>query len=377
MSDIQGQIVRVRSIRIVGWAFSKKDKEPLSLDLYINDDFRGTLISNELRKGFLLNKKHPTGNVGFNFNLRESPLQNGDIIKIFHNDKLLNIQNCPYDFRTADQKILIVGLPKSGTSICTYRIKDALPDYCKLHFEPEGRKGLNKFMTHYEITMDPCVVTKNLFTIGEKDVKLDLIQKLYNKKIWIYRDPRDLLISSFFYKWNFSHKPSKEEFQKSLKAVKLKEKDPQSIPFNKLVFSGRPEKAVERKYKAIFSQMKTLDKSWHLLKYEDLVDGNVEELETYLGFKINKDSAVAPHLKRVERSKNYGSWRHWFTKEDVDIFKPIFDPIMSELEYNTDDWEIINPETLPAQEGSEYMSKLFNGGFRPQNNIFSKFFNFK
>lgn len=377
MSKTLGQLVRVNSKKVRGWAFRPGLDQPLSVDLFINNKKLYSSSANQFREGLVINNTHPTGEVGFHFSLEDTQLNDGDIITVSSQGETLDIVNNPYEYRSIDKRILVVGLPKSGTSICTYKIKDALPEYCKLHFEPESKLGLNKPHLHFKMTLDPCVVTKNLFIIGEgKKVKLTRIQKFYDKKIWIYRDPRDLLISTFFYRWNFSHKPDKQEFKESLEVIKKKEKKPNDIPFHTAYVRGRPEKMIERKYEAMFSMFETLNKNWHYLKYEDLVDDTVDNLEQYLGFNINKEANVAVHLKRVERSKTYGSWRKWFTKEDVDLFKPILTPILKKLNYDHKDWDLEKVRSLPSNEGSIYMSKLFHGKFKKTETFLGRLFNF-
>ena len=87
---------------------------------------------------------------------------------------------------TDKNRILIVGLPKSGTSILAYRVA-ACFDNTKIFFEPGKEKGLLDDKIHEEIFYSgrKNVLTKCLFVPNEeKNIKE--VSKYYNKKIWIY-----------------------------------------------------------------------------------------------------------------------------------------------------------------------------------------------
>ena len=123
-------------------------------------------------------------------------------------------------------KVLIYGLPKSGTTILTYRIAEALGAKTQIIFEPKERKE--------KVEKSKKIVTKCVY---KKHNSLDLIPKIYDdytKKIWIARDPRDIIISDFLYKWYKGHSPNKYYFDKALNKVKQKESNPLSVSFHSL-----------------------------------------------------------------------------------------------------------------------------------------------
>ena len=61
-----------------------------------------------------------------------------------------------------------------------------------------------------------------------------------------------------------------------------------------------------------------------------MVDKKFDALNAYLGFQIGADTEVPSGMgkEKVVRKKAYGDWRHWFTKEDVEFFKPAHTPYM-------------------------------------------------
>jgi hypothetical protein len=63
-----------------------------------------------------------------------------------------------------------------------------------------------------------------------------------------------------------------------------------------------------------------------LFRYEDYVDSNFSRINDYLGLNLERVENVPQ--KRVVRSKSYGSWKDWFTQEDVRHYRMLFDVFM-------------------------------------------------
>jgi len=118
---------------------------------------------------------------------------------------------------------------------------------------------------------------------------------------------------------------------------------------------------IKLKLAKLLKEINKLDNSWYKIKYEDLIDKNIDSLNNYLGFPINLDIEVGQKVKRVSRSKSYGNWRNWFIESEIDYLKKIFNPSLKKLGYNIDDWTINPNPTLDPSLGSEYMLKLFKG----------------
>lgn len=62
--------------------------------------------------------------------------------------------------------------------------------------------------------------------------------------------------------------------------------------------------------------------------YEDMVGKNFDGLSQYLGFQTGEEAEVPTSTgkAKVVRKKAVGNWRHWFTEEDVELFKPSYLP---------------------------------------------------
>ncbi len=246
-------------------------------------------------------------------------------------------------------RILVVGLPKSGTTILTYRIAEAC-DEVVVEFEPVG--GPDQQLGHGSAT----VVTKKL--VGSQTLTLADFAD-YDRKIWICRDPRDFLVSQSLYRWHREEPPigeDRERFAEALDTILAKEADPGSVPFLRL-------KPVD--YAATFDAVAGLwrregDESWFLYRYEDMIAGRYRDLNRYLGFDVEPDATVAAGLERVVRRKAAGDWRDWFTERDVRHYRSgSMADYMATFGYDHEDWTL-NPEPhLAPEHGSQYVRALF------------------
>ena len=58
------------------------------------------------------------------------------------------------------------------------------------------------------------------------------------------------------------------------------------------------------------------------------------------------------------RKKAYGDWRHWYTEEDVALFKQAYLPYMAAVGYDCDDWELSPEPVIEPEFSSLYMRSL-------------------
>ena len=58
------------------------------------------------------------------------------------------------------------------------------------------------------------------------------------------------------------------------------------------------------------------------------------------------------------RKKAVGDWRHWFTEEDVDLFKPAYLPYMELIGYDCDDWALSEHPVIEPEYSSMYIQRL-------------------
>jgi hypothetical protein len=261
-------------------------------------------------------------------------------------------------------KVLILGLGKSGTTAMVYKVAGGLPN---CHAFSGGQPG--KHVGNYE-----NAVYKHTYE-ERKGKSFDLYKEhlkkeSYDRKIWMARDPRDAAVSRMLYRWHKGHKGSKKQYEAHLELVLKKEKDPASISFAELCrYSGRNawprsiEDVVDQervRYDRMHAFVKELGDDWFLFKYEDMIDGNFESLNEYLGFAVKADGEVPASTgkAKVVRKKASGDWRQWFTEQDVELFKPAYKDYMELIGYDLNDSALNENPVIEPEYSSIYMQNL-------------------
>lgn len=251
-------------------------------------------------------------------------------------------------------KILIYGLPKTGTTGLYFLIKNSQNNEGCFLFEPDYNTLSNALMNH------DSLLVKTL--VGQR---CEALFDKFDKKILIIRDPRDWVISSFLYSTAL-HKIYDNNLFISvmLNLLSKKQKDTLFISFQNLVkyeVKGQlPWKDNIYLSDILFNNLinyhKQQQNTFFIFKYEDFIQRNLSQLEQYLGIKLIGSSDVSNDFKRVERTKNYGDWKKWFTPDDVEYFKPIFKEYMDYFGYT--DWELPVEQIISPSHGSTYVLRL-------------------
>ena len=261
-------------------------------------------------------------------------------------------------------KVFILGTGKSGTTAMVYKVSGGLPN-CRAF--SGGKPG--KYVGDYE-----NAVYKHTYEARKgKDFDLyreHLANETYDRKIWIARDPRDAAVSRMLYRWHKGYVGKKKQFEAHLERVLRKEKDPKSISFGEICrytgHNGWPiskEAVVEEeqvRYQEMVAFVKGLGSDWFLFTYEDMVAANFGQLNQYLGFTVKADGEVPKGTgkTKVVRKKATGDWRHWFTEEDVQLFKPAYTPYMDLIGYDSNDWALDPDPVIEPEFSSIYMQNL-------------------
>jgi hypothetical protein len=259
-------------------------------------------------------------------------------------------------------RILILGLGKSGTTALLHKVAGGLPNCSAFS---GGKPG--KYLGDYE-----NAVFKHTYSERKgKDFDLysEHLRKVhYDRKIWIARDCRDAAVSEMLFRWHRGYFGSKKQYQAHVELVLKKEDDPGSIPFCEICryagHDGWPitkEEVAESetiRYKQMHDFVQGLDNDWFLFTYEAMIDNQFSELNDYLGFEVQSESQVPKAYGKVVRKKSYGDWRHWFTSEDVELFKPAYLPYMQLIGYDCDDWELSANPIIEPRYSSQYMQSL-------------------
>ena len=268
-------------------------------------------------------------------------------------------------------KILILGTGKSGTTALLYKIAQGLPN-CQVF--SGGQPG--KYAGDHE-----NVVYKHTYE-ERKGKSFDLFtehfQKAhYDRKIWMARDPRDAAVSRMLYRWHKlywwhrGYTEKKKQYLAHLDLVMKKEQNPRSIPFHLICrYAGHQntwpistEEVVEEeriRYGNMCDFVRSLGEDWYHFTYENMVSKNFDGLNEYVGFQIAVDAEIPTSTgkAKVVRKKATGDWRHWFTEEDVELFKQVYLPYMEIVGYDCDDWALSKNPVIEAEYSSVYMQSL-------------------
>ena len=261
-------------------------------------------------------------------------------------------------------KILILGTGKTGTTVMVYKVAGGLPN---CHAFSGGRPG--KYIGDYE-----NAVYKHTYEDRKgksfEVFKEHLNKEQYDRKIWMARDPRDAAVSRMLYRWHKGLKGKKDQYQAHLNLVLRKEKDPHAVPFYEICrysgHNGWPRSVdqvvaeEQHRYQQMVEFVNELASDWFLFTFEDMVAGQFEALNNYLGFEVQADATVpsSSGKAKVIRKKSTGDWRSWFTAEDVEIFKPAFTPYMELIGYDCDDWSPHPNPVIEPEFSSVYMQNL-------------------
>jgi hypothetical protein len=259
---------------------------------------------------------------------------------------------------------MILGLGKSGTTAMVYKVAGGLPN-CQAF--SGGKPG--KYVGSYK-----NAVYKHTYEERKgKSFELyreHLNKEHYDRKIWMARDPRDAAVSRMLYRWHRGYFGKRKQYEAHLNLVLKKEQDPRSVPFYEICrYTGhegwrRDKEEVFEEEKIRYQRMRefveTLGDDWFMYRYEDMVDKKFDALNVYLGFDANADAEVPSGTgkEKVVRKKAYGDWRHWYTEDDVALYKPAYIPYMEVVGYDCDDWNLSPEPVIEPEFSSEYMQGL-------------------
>lgn len=184
----------------------------------------------------------------------------------------------------------------------------------------------------------------------------------FQKKLVIYRDPRDWLISEILFAFQEPRLEiygNAERFEPLFDLLKKKESDPGSVSVCQILKGIVP---LQWKANCFVEQTqwqiefeKRLRGDSHLVRYEDFIDRKLADLEEYLELSLPREFSVDgyPH---VARTKSYGNWRDWFLEEDVEFFRPVMQPYLEHYGYPLE-WRLNSDPVIDPQFCSEYVTR--------------------
>jgi len=248
---------------------------------------------------------------------------------------------------------VIFGQYKSGTTALFCQLRDAL----------NGReiRGLFEESEYVETEGDAnrWLLAKVILSFNSQ-IRYDSFFK-FQKKLLIYRDPRDWLISAMLFAFqehnrNIYNDP--DRFEPLFDLLKKKESNPGSVSLRQILSMIDP---LPRKTRLFVEQTKwqiefekRLD-DYHKIRYEDFIDGNISALEDYLELRLPEEFSV-DRFPHVARTKSYGNWRDWFLEEDVELFRPVMQPYLEHYGYPLE-WRLNREPVIDPKFCSEYVTR--------------------
>lgn len=255
-------------------------------------------------------------------------------------------------------RIVVFGLYKTGTTALFHNIKNSLPRLPRLLHEAKS------FCPHPG-DRETGVLAKVI--VGDETVDYGSFMP-FEKKVVIVRDPRDWIISGCLFLTQEIERIYLDSaaVENLVNILQEKENSPKQVPFRSIleeVLSYSELNSIDA-FLAWSSQ--TLDmliefearlSAGFRISYEDFVDRRVAELGDYLGVIMADDVSVDRQFDHVVRSGTYGNWKSWFTEEDVELFKPIFDPFLEHYGYDRS-WQPADKPRLRSALGSGYVRRI-------------------
>lgn len=222
---------------------------------------------------------------------------------------------------------MIVGAAKSGTTALFYAIQNTLQKRHGLStqglFEPTQTRQVKDYLSS---GVDRVPLIKMLMGpfIRREMQSVDV----FEKKIVIYRDPRDNVISRLvFMLTKLIELSEHDKIEAVMQVLRRKEQDPESLSVVEILkqisqISGRENLLESVRNNAILpAKMKReANGEYFMLPYEDFVAGEFAAMNGYLGFEVDPSFEVGERHTYVVRTKAAGSWKDWFLDEDVRYF---------------------------------------------------------
>lgn len=264
------------------------------------------------------------------------------------------------------KSILILGAAKSGTTALYYAIRNTLINHHGvsvqgLH-EPASPDVVRDYLFEKK---DPLPLVKALLGPAmrwKRDISPD-----FEKRIVIYRDPRDNVVSRIvFMLTKMVDIKDKDKIAALVALFEKKEQDPKSISILQMLaeienITGREDLPSWMRGNALLPAklMKERGDFFFMLPYQDFVAGEFANLNTYMGMTIDPQFEVEGKHSYVTRTKGAGDWKNWFLDEDVQFFAKDVAEEFALLGYDPDEAPSESP-SIPPEICSKYVTKQFD-----------------
>tara|TARA_B100000614_G_C14561605_1_gene497401 strand:- start:4072 stop:4905 length:834 start_codon:yes stop_codon:yes gene_type:complete len=248
--------------------------------------------------------------------------------------------------------ILVNSFPKSGTHLL-YQLfwkSNFVNDYKSfIASHPSRQKKQNSYI---KVNQNINDLLKAELIRGHIFYHKSTEELIKNKNIinyFIYRDPRDVVISEANYLYNMNRFHVLHKYFKKIN--NLEDRIKFSIMGNDFLNTGGTYKNIKDRF---LDYRGWLNGSCHSIKYEDLVGSNQSQIvRDILSFYIENsdvnfkvDEIIKDSIKSIDPSKSHtfntggtAKWKKIFNSEHKDIFKKYAGKLLIELKYEENyDW---------------------------------------
>jgi hypothetical protein len=238
---------------------------------------------------------------------------------------------------------LLLQILNGFTQIMPYKYVEADPVRT---IEKEGRRK-----TEAEILNELKRIPLGVIGWGYVEATPDNISFLCNPErvnYFIYRDPRDMLVSQVFFATDMNEEHGMHEYYRALPDFGERLK----VAITGIDQDGLYMVSVKQRYASVFEWLE--QPNVMCIRFEDLInhrdatlDAMLDEVES-TGHKIPTPrekalsilvDAIQPKKSHTFRSGKTGGWREHFTEEHKKLFKDMTGDLLLKLEYEKDnDW---------------------------------------
>ena len=238
---------------------------------------------------------------------------------------------------------LLLQILNGFTQIMPYQYVEADPIRT---IEKEGRRK-----TKEEILDELKRVPKGVIGWGYVEATTENVSFLTSAgrvNYFIYRDPRDLLVSQVFFATDMHEGHGMHDYYNSLPDISARLK----VAITGIDRDGIRMVSVKERYEGVFQWLE--QKNVLCLRFEDLINNRNATLNAMLdevdktGYKIptprekaleNLIESIQPKKSHTFRAGKTGGWKTYFTEEHKTLFKDIAGDLVVRLRYEkSNDW---------------------------------------
>jgi sulfotransferase 6B1 len=260
--------------------------------------------------------------------------------------KRLSFDEAPPIFGNSKPKSgshLLLQILNGFTQIMPYRYVAADP--IRTIKKDGGRRNVD------EILSDLRAVSKGMISWGYIEATLENVAFLCRPdrvNYFIYRDPRDMLVSQVFFATEMNEEHGMHAYYTSLPDFDERLK----VAITGIDRDGLHMVSVKQRYEGVFQWLE--QKHVMCLRFEDLIHNRDATLNAMLdaveetGYKIPTPrekalhilvEAIQPRKSHTFRSGKTGGWREHFTDEHKKLFKNVAGDLLTQLGYEkNNDW---------------------------------------